>query len=69
MANPPNSNYVEDEEGFHKKADSTAKGSSPFNRPLRTANSLNRSLFERPDGTTDWNAWDKAVQQERGDGS
>lgn len=51
------------------KPGSGRKGSSPFNKPLRTTNSLNRSLFERPDGTIDWQAFAQAIREERGDGS
>jgi len=42
-----NSNYVEQEDGFHKKTTSTQKGRSPFNKPLRTSTSMNPSLFKR----------------------
>jgi len=64
-----NSNYVEQEDGFHKKTTSTAKGQSPFNKPLRTSTSMNPSLFQRSDGSIDWQAWAKAIAQERGNGS
>jgi hypothetical protein len=63
-----NSNYVEQEDGFYKKTTSTQKGRSPFNKPLRTSTSMNPSLFQRANGSIDWNAYAAAIAKERGNG-
>jgi len=67
MADHKNTNWIETEDGWVKREQSSARGTSPFDRPMppvRNANGF--PLIRGGGGKIDWNLVEKERAEKRG---